>query len=124
MTSLVPLIQASANQPTTSDPTTVDTLANSMQVLTDDMCQQSLHIQKTQSSFQSVQEHVSKLQVAVQETQELVDRLEPAQMILRQEFDSVVEKVEDQRQTSYDGTLLWKLTDMQQKIGMYCIQNQ
>jgi chromosome segregation ATPase len=97
---------------------TIDVLLGSIQALNDDTQQHSSETLRTQCSLQSLSEDLSKLKIAIQETNTSIESLKPNQQILAQEFASVKQDVEDQQATSYDGTLIWRITDVQKKMGM------
>jgi hypothetical protein len=97
---------------------TLDVLLGSVQVLNDDSQKLSLQNVHTQYSLQSLAEDLSKQKTAVQETNAFKESLKPNHQILLQDLDSFKRDIEDQQSTSYDGTYLWRITDVRKKMGM------
>jgi len=97
---------------------TLDVLLGSVQVLNDDSQKLSSQNVHTQYSLQSLAEDLSKLKTAVQETNAFKESLKPNHQILLQDLDSFKRDIEDQQSTSYDGTYLWRITDVRKKMGM------
>jgi len=97
---------------------TLDVLLGSVQVLNDDSQKLSSQNVHTQYSLQSLAEDLSKQKTAVQETNAFKESLKPNHQILLQDLDSFKRDIEDQQSTSYDGTYLWRITDVRKKMGM------
>jgi hypothetical protein len=97
---------------------TLDVLLGNVQVLNDDSQKLSLQNVHTQYSLQSLAEDLSKQKTAVQETNAFKESLKPNHQILLQDLDSFKRDIEDQQSTSYDGTYLWRITDVRKKMGM------
>jgi chromosome segregation ATPase len=107
--------------PTTSNDTlgeTINVLLGSIQALNDDTQRHSSESLRTQYSLQILSENLSKLKLSIQETNASIGGFKPNQQILQQDIDSLKEDLEDQQATSYDGTLIWRITDVQKKMGM------
>ncbi|UJR24811.1 hypothetical protein I4U23_006186 [Adineta vaga] len=120
MLSLLPPITSSFTESNDQLTKTIDTLYGSIQVLNDETQNLSSKVKEGQSLVESVAIDLSNLKIAIEETNAFAKALEPNQRILRQNLNSLTEKTENQLATSYDGTLLWRITDVQQKMGMYC----
>jgi len=107
--------------PTTSNDTlgeTINVLLGSIQALNDDTQRHSSESLRTQYSLQILSENLSKLKLSIQDTNASIGGFKPNQQILQQDIDSLKEDLEDQQATSYDGTLIWRITDVQKKMGM------
>jgi hypothetical protein len=96
----------------------LDVLLGGVQVLNDDMQHFSSQSLSNQCALRTVSEELSKIQLAIEETNACVEGLTPNQQILQQDFASLKQRVVDQQSASYDGTLIWKITNVQEKIGM------
>jgi len=96
---------------------TIDVLLGSIEVLDDDTQQLSSATVRTQFLLQSISENLSKLKTAVQETNIFVEGLTPNQKVLQQDVDSLKQDIEDKQAVSYDGTLIWRITNVQKKLG-------
>jgi TNF receptor-associated factor 2/TNF receptor-associated factor 3 len=92
-------------------------LLGGMQALNDDTQRLSSESHVYQDALQSFTEDISKVKLAVQETNSLMDAQKSNQQILEQSIASLQQQIEELRNTSYDGTLTWKISDIQQKIG-------
>jgi chromosome segregation ATPase len=97
---------------------TIDILLGGIQVLNDEAQRLSSESLQYRNSLHSVSEDMSKIKIAVQETNTLVDAHSSNQLILEQDLASLQQQVNDLKNVSYDGTLIWKTTDIQQKIGL------
>ena len=97
---------------------TIDVLLGSIQVLNDDIQQLSNKALRAQCSLPALSDDLTNLKVAVQETNACTEGLKPNQQTLLQDFNSLKQDVEDQQSVSYDGTSIWRITDVQKKIGM------
>jgi hypothetical protein len=98
---------------------TLDVLLNSVQVLNDDTQKISSQNIYFQHSLQSFAEDLSKVKAAVQETNFSAETLKPNYQTFLQDFTSLKQNIEDHQFTSYDGTYVWKITDVQKKMGMW-----
>jgi len=96
---------------------TINVLLGSIEVLDDDTQQLSSATVRTQYLLQSISENLSKLKTAVQETNIFVEGLTPNQKVLQQDLDSLKQDIEDKQAVSYDGTLIWRITNVQKKLG-------
>ena len=96
---------------------TIDVLLGSIQVLNDDTQQISSQALRTQCLLESITEDLSKLKTSVEETKAFAGGLQPNQEALRQDLASLNQEIEDQQAVSYDGTFVWRITDIQKKMG-------
>lgn len=96
---------------------TIDVLVGGIEVLTDDTQQLSTKALRAQCSLQALSDDLTNLKVAIQETNASIEGLKPNQQVLLQDFDSLKQDVEDQQSVSYDGTFIWRITNVQKKIG-------
>jgi len=97
---------------------TLELLVGGIQALNDDtqrITSDALHYQNT---LEFLSEEQSKVKVAIQETNSFLNAHKSNQQILEQDLASMQQQIEDMKNTSYDGTLMWKITNVQQKIGM------
>jgi chromosome segregation ATPase len=97
---------------------TMELLVGGIQALNDDtqrLSSDSIHYQNT---LGFLSEEYSKVKLATQETNSLLDAHKSNQQMLEQNLASLQHQIDDLKNTSYDGTLIWKITNVQQKIGM------
>jgi hypothetical protein len=93
-------------------------LLSGIQVLNDDTEEHHVKILHAQDSLQSLSEDLSKVKISVEESNMSIKGCEPNQQILLQDFTSLKEDAENQKTTSYDGTFVWRITDVQKKMSM------
>lgn len=96
---------------------TIDVLLGSIQVLNDDTQRHSSVSLRSQCLLQSLSEDYLKIKIAMQETNTSIESIKPNQQVLLQDFAALKQDVEDQQAISYDGTLVWRITDVQKKMG-------
>ncbi|CAF1060189.1 unnamed protein product [Rotaria sordida] len=95
---------------------TINIMLDGIKALTDDLQQlgsESLH---HHTSLRSMSEDISKLKIAVEETHSLIDAHQTNQQIFQRSLASFQQELEEQKNISTDGTFLWKITNVQQKI--------
>jgi hypothetical protein len=66
----------------------------------------------------------SKQKIPIQEQNTLIDGTSMNQETLQQDLALMGQKINDMKTCSYDGTLVWKITNVQEKIGqqlMFCL---
>jgi hypothetical protein len=97
---------------------TIDVLMGSIQVLNDDTQQNNSETLRDQYSLELLLEDLSKVKLAIEETNTSIEGFKPSQQLLLQDFSSLKQDVEDHQATSYDGTFIWRITDVQKKMGM------
>ncbi|CAF1180650.1 unnamed protein product [Rotaria sp. Silwood1] len=96
---------------------TMDTILGSIQVLNDDsqcLWSKSLHYQTT---LENMSEELLKLKISIEETRSIIDAHPVNQRILEESLISLQQEINDQKNISMDGTFIWKITNLQQKIA-------
>ncbi|CAF4491507.1 unnamed protein product [Rotaria sp. Silwood2] len=96
---------------------TTNMLLDSVGTLNDDTQRISSESFRHQISLQSLSEELSKLKVAVEETHSSMNIHQVNQQTLEQNLVSIQQQLEDQKNISTDGKLMWKITNVQQKIA-------
>ena len=97
----------------------MEEVMGAIQVLNDDTQRISSESLRYQNACGNIVEEFSKAKLAVQETNSLLDAQKSNQQILEQSLASLQQEINDLKGTSYDGTLLWKITNFGQKIGTF-----
>lgn len=103
---------------------TINVLFGSIESLNNDIQQHSSQNIRTQYALHSLSGDFGKIKKSIQEINNSSEGTETNHHILRQDFTSLQQYVEDQQGISYDGTLIWRITDVQKKIGMLFKQKQ
>ncbi|CAF2674022.1 unnamed protein product [Rotaria sp. Silwood2] len=96
---------------------TTNILLSSINVLNDDIQRVSSELVHHQTSARSVSEELSKLKISIEETNSSMDTYQINQQTLEESFNSLHKQLEDQKNISTDGKLIWKITNVQQKIA-------
>ncbi|CAF4735434.1 unnamed protein product, partial [Rotaria sp. Silwood2] len=96
---------------------TTNMLLDSVGTLNDDTQRISSESFRHQISLQSLSEELSKLKVAVEETHSSMNIHQVNQQTLEQNLVLIQQQLEDQKNISTDGKLMWKITNVQQKIA-------
>ncbi|CAF4635321.1 unnamed protein product, partial [Rotaria sp. Silwood2] len=87
----------------------IETLTNDEQRLTNE----SLQIQ---IALLTLKEDLSKVKLSIEESNAYLDAIKHNQDILNQDFTSLEEKINDLQYVSYDGTLIWKIINVREKM--------
>ncbi|CAF5059091.1 unnamed protein product, partial [Rotaria sp. Silwood1] len=95
---------------------TLNILASGIQTLNDDTQRLSNESIRLQSSIESITQEFSSLKLSIQEQSSFLDGVKRNQEILQQDLASLKQKVDDMQYVSYDGTLIWKITNFHEKM--------
>ncbi|CAF1578266.1 unnamed protein product [Rotaria sp. Silwood1] len=95
---------------------TTDVLLGGVSALTDDAQRLSSELLHHQTLLRSLSEKVSNLKIAVEETHSSINAHQTNQQICEEGLTSLQQQFEDQKNISTDGKLMWKITNVQQKI--------
>jgi len=98
---------------------TIDNLANEIQTLNDDTQRLSSESIRLQTSIESLAQDFATLKVSIQEQSAFLDGIRPNQEILQQDVASLKQRVDDMQYVSYDGTLIWKITNFREKMSKF-----
>ncbi|CAF3876141.1 unnamed protein product, partial [Rotaria sordida] len=75
---------------------------------------ESLQIQVT---IPTLTEELSKVKLSIEESNAFLEGVKHNQGILNQDLALLQEKINDFQYVSYDGTLVWKITNFQEKMS-------
>ncbi|CAF3332853.1 unnamed protein product, partial [Rotaria sp. Silwood2] len=87
----------------------IETLTNDQQGLTNESLQ-------TQMTLPVLAEELSKVKFSIEESNAFLEGFKHNQNILNQDLSSLQEKINDLQFVSYDGILVWKITNFQEKM--------
>ena len=96
---------------------TINILANGVQTLNDDTQRLSNDSIRLQTSIEALTQDFNALKLSIQEQSAFIEGIKPNQEILQQDVASLKQRVEDMQYVSYDGTLIWKITGVHEKMG-------
>jgi TNF receptor-associated factor 2 len=95
---------------------TINILASGIQTLNDDTQRLSSESIRLQTSIESLTQDFGTLKLSIQEQSAFLDGIKPNQEILQQDVASLKQRVDDMQYVSYDGTLIWKITNFREKM--------
>jgi chromosome segregation ATPase len=75
---------------------------------------ESIHYQNT---LDPLKQDISTLKTSIQEQNTFLDGIKINQDILQQDLASFGQKMTDIKASSFDGTFIWKISNIQEKIG-------
>jgi predicted nucleic acid-binding Zn-ribbon protein len=101
---------------------TINMLASGIQTLNDDTQRLSSDSIRLQTSIESLTQDFATLKLSVQEQNAFLDGIKPNQEILQQDVASLKQKVDDMQYVSYDGTLIWKITNFREKMSKFSLK--
>ncbi|CAF0987975.1 unnamed protein product [Didymodactylos carnosus] len=96
---------------------TLTILTQAVEVLQNDAVRLSAESVQTNSLLQAMHQQLIGLKKSVEAKDILVAGLGPNEEILQEELSSVKQKLQDMETVSYDGTLIWKVTQVSDKIA-------
>ena len=96
---------------------TTEILTNCVRTTREDTQELNEERSRQDRRLEELIENVSKMKVGVEEEHELLDTMHQNLEILRQDLTRLEEQAEEMQVTSYDGTLVWKITGVAEKLG-------
>jgi FtsZ-binding cell division protein ZapB len=96
---------------------TIDILANGIQTLNEDAQRLSNESLQLQNAVEELTKDYAALKISIQEQRAYLDGVKPNQEILQQDVSSLKQTIEDKQSVSYDGTLIWKISSVNEKMG-------
>ena len=98
---------------------TINILAGSFQTLNGDVQRLSSESLRLQNAIESLTQDFSTLKLSVEEQNAFLDGTRPNQEILQQDVASLSQKIGDMQYVSYDGTLIWKIVNFNEKMSKF-----
>jgi chromosome segregation ATPase len=98
---------------------TINILADGIQVLNDDAQRHSVDLIQLQSAIESSEQNLSLLQISIQEANAFLTGIQINQNILQQEVESLKQTIDDMQHVSYNGTSVWKITNVLKKMSKF-----
>ena len=96
---------------------TVDVLDGGLQALSEDAQRLGSESLQLNNMLDALAKDFAKLKLSIQEQNAYLDGLKPSQEVLSQDLASITQKLEDLQSVSYDGTYIWKITNLGEKMG-------
>ncbi len=96
---------------------TVVILSNGVEILSDDLQRVKTESTCYENTLKPLEQDLSTLKVSIQEQNACFDSTKIDQDLLQQDLASMKQKINDMKTSSHDGTLIWTITEVQEKIG-------
>ncbi|CAF4633097.1 unnamed protein product [Rotaria sp. Silwood1] len=95
---------------------TINILTNETQTLSDHTQYLSSESIRLQSSTESVTQELSSLKLSIQERNSFLNDVKPNQNIVQENVTTLKPKTDSMQYVSYDGTLIWKITNFHENL--------
>ncbi|CAF3498906.1 unnamed protein product [Rotaria sp. Silwood1] len=95
---------------------TMNILLDGVGALNDDMKRLSNESLYHKNALDSLAPGFSTLKLSIQEQNQCLDGIKINQDIMQQDVGSIEKKLNDMKKSSYDGTYMWKICDVQEKL--------
>ena len=99
----------------------INILAGGIETLNGETQRHSTELLYKQSAMDNLTKDFATLKQSVEEENIFLDGYKPNQEILHQDIESLKQKVNDLQYVSYDGTFVWKITDIKEKMSKISI---
>jgi hypothetical protein len=96
---------------------TMNILSDGVATLKEDQQRLSTEAIAYQQTLDTITKNLPKLKTSTQEQNAFLDEIKRNQDIIPQEVETMKQKINDIKTRSYDGTFLWKITNVQDKLG-------
>ncbi|CAF4231696.1 unnamed protein product [Adineta steineri] len=94
----------------------VSVLSNGLETLNDDNQHFNNESLRLQIQFQTFTENIRQVKQSIEESHNFLQGLKQNQDILSQDALSLKEKIDDLQNVSYDGTCIWKIINVKEKM--------
>jgi hypothetical protein len=91
--------------------------SDTIYTLNDETIRLSSESLQQSQSIEAADQFLSTIKISIEESKNLVSAMDNNMMFLQQELFSLKQKYDDRQFTSYDGTLIWKITKFQEKMS-------
>jgi prefoldin subunit 5 len=96
---------------------TVNILSNGIEMLDDDLKRLDMESNQCQNVLQPITNQFPILKKSIDEQNDFVDSIKPNQENVERDISFMKQKLDEIKSVSYDGTYIWKITNVQEKIG-------
>ncbi|MHC5719964.1 MAG: hypothetical protein ACYTX0_50015, partial [Nostoc sp.] len=94
---------------------TLNILAGGVEALNDDGQRLNNESLQSQIFLQALSEQFSNVKLSVEESHSFLQGVKHNQDILKQDLESMKEKINDMQYVSYDGTYVWRIANFREK---------
>ncbi|CAF1222747.1 unnamed protein product [Rotaria sordida] len=95
---------------------TADILLGGIQSLNDDIQHVSSELLHHENSIRYLSDGLSKMKIAIEETHSSIDAQTVNQQIFEESINSLQQQLDDLKNISTDGTLIWRIANVQKKM--------
>ncbi|CAF4053505.1 unnamed protein product [Adineta steineri] len=95
----------------------VNVLSNGLETLNDDNQHFNNELLRVQIQLQTLTENIRQVKQSIEESHSFLEGFKLNQDILGQDVSSLKEKINDLQNVSYDGTFIWKIINVKEKMG-------
>ncbi len=96
---------------------TVELLSNGIHILDDELKHLTSESLQQSQSIETIDKILPMAKTSIEESNNMINAMNTNLAILQQELSSLKQKYEDLYATSYDGTLIWKISQFQEKMS-------
>ncbi|CAF3729310.1 unnamed protein product [Rotaria sordida] len=98
---------------------TVNTLSDGIETLNDDIQRLSSESLQQSQLIEMTSQSLTQLKTSCEESNVGLNAFNTNMSILQQDYFSLKHKIEETQSISYDGILIWKITNIQEKMSTY-----
>ncbi|CAF1258259.1 unnamed protein product [Rotaria sordida] len=96
---------------------TVNVLSDGIETLDSDIQRVNTESIHHKNTLDSLIPQLSTLKISIEEENKVLDSIKINQEVLQQDVESMGQKLNDMKMSSYDGTFVWKINDVQEKMA-------
>ncbi|CAF1045056.1 unnamed protein product [Rotaria sp. Silwood1] len=94
----------------------INTFTSGIQTIHDDTQRLSSESIRLQSSIESVTQEFSRIKLSIEEQSSFLGTVKPNHESFQENVATLKQKIDDMQCVSYDGTLIWKISNVHQKM--------
>jgi chromosome segregation ATPase len=96
---------------------TINILSSGGRLLKDELTNLNSESQQQSQSVETIDKMLPTIKTSIEETNNLLTAMHTNMQILQQDLSILKQKYDDQQVTSYDGTLVWKISQFHDKMS-------
>jgi len=96
---------------------TINILTGGIETLNDDIQQLSNESLQQSQLIETTEQNLAVLKLSCEESHANINALNINMTLLQQDCSSLKQKVEERQLVSYDGTFIWKITNVEEKMS-------
>jgi uncharacterized coiled-coil DUF342 family protein len=96
---------------------TISVLSNGVEALSEDIKRLGIESVQCQNELKRILQNLPTLKKSIDEDNAFVDSMKPNQENVERDILSMKQQFDEMRSMSFDGTYIWKITNVQEKMG-------